>query len=157
MADSTTNLDVIDELQEGIVDRINELVDAASVGTYWGRRGSACVGLTWAYYGGVVDIAGVMTRIANGTLSLTANQANIYIEHTTAGVVSFNTSGFTAGSIPDYKAVTGASTVTSYQDFRAASMALSAILALLDIDGWSWSGDVLTITRNGKQVQLELE
>jgi hypothetical protein len=73
---------------------------------------------------------GITTTVANNVaaLVLTASATN-YIESTTAGVVSKNTTGFTAGSIPLYTVVTGASSVLSYTDQRAypyGSVAINA-------------------------------
>jgi hypothetical protein len=58
-----------------------------------------------------------MTQVANSAIALTASSTN-YIETTRAGVVSKNTTGFTAGSIPLYTVVAGAATITSYTDYR---------------------------------------
>jgi hypothetical protein len=125
MADSTTNLDQIPESssQKGAI--ANALFDAASSALVFGRRSSACAGLTWGYYGGVLPVAGVPTTIANGTLTLAASQTN-YVEATTAGVVSSNTSAFTGGRLQLYTVVTGASTVTSYTDKRYSGLGVSA-------------------------------
>lgn len=74
-------------------------------------------GLTWQYYGGMWLADGVLTNIADGSLTLSASTTN-YVETTRAGVASFNTTGFTAGSIPLYSIVTGASSITSFIDYR---------------------------------------
>jgi hypothetical protein len=74
--------------------------------------------LNWYWYGSNVVVDGVLTQIGNNVLALAAS-ANNYIEITRAGAISRNATGFTPGSIPLYLAVTGASTVTSYTDYRA--------------------------------------
>jgi hypothetical protein len=117
MANSTTNLDELVQGQEEKEVTANELFDSSSPATFLGRHGSACTGLTWGFYGGRMQVDGVLTTIANGTVSLSASTTN-YVEATRAGVVSRNTTGFTAGSIPLYTIITGASTVTSYTDER---------------------------------------
>lgn len=117
MANSTTNLDELVQGQEEKEVTANELFDSSSPATFLGRHGSACAGLTWGFYGGRMQVDGVLTTIANGTVSLSASTTN-YVEATRAGVVSRNTTGFTAGSIPLYTIITGASTVTSYTDER---------------------------------------
>jgi hypothetical protein len=118
MANSTTNIDTIasGQLQPEVT--ANQYFDAASPATLFGRRGSATSGLTWAYYGGRMYVDGVLTAIANGTVTLTSSNTN-YVEATRAGVVSCNTTGFTAGRIPLYTVVVGASAPTSYTDERA--------------------------------------
>lgn len=121
MANSSTNLDTISESQAGKATAANEVLDALSPASLFGRRASTCAGLTWGYYGGPMLLDGVLTGIANGTVTLTGSATN-YIEATRAGVVSKNTTAFTAGSIPLYTVVVGASTVTSYTDHRPWAM-----------------------------------
>jgi len=122
MANSTSNLDTISAGQAGKETTANALFDAGSPATLFGRRAAGCTALTWAYYGGPMIITGTPTRIANGSISLPAS-STLYLEATTAGVVSINTVGWTSGQIPLYKIVTSASTVTNYEDWRC--MALS--------------------------------
>lgn len=119
MSGSTPLLDLIAQSQSSKEVTANDLFNAGSPATLFGRRGSLCSGLSWFYYGGVMLVDGVLTAIANNAaaLALTASATN-YIEATRAGVVSKNTTGFTAGAIPLYTAVTGASSVTSYTDVR---------------------------------------
>lgn len=119
MANSTTNLDTLVYSQASKETTANALFDAGSPATLFGRRATTTTALTWGYYGGMLMVDGVLTSIANGTVALTASTTN-YVEATRAGVVSKNTTGFTAGSIPLYTVVTGASTVSSYTDHRTA-------------------------------------
>lgn len=118
MADSTTTLDLLTVGQAGKETTANELFDAGSPAVLFGRRATTTTGLTWGYYGGDLEVDGGLTSIANGTLTLAASSTN-YVEATRAGVVSSNTTGFTAGRIPLYEVVTGTSTITSYTDRRA--------------------------------------
>jgi len=120
MSGSTTNLDLLTQSQGSKEITANALFDAGSPATIFGRRASLCSGLNWFYYGGTMLIDGVLTTIANNAaaLVLSASTTN-YVEATRAGVVSKNTTGFTAGQIPLYTIVTGASSVTSYTDNRA--------------------------------------
>jgi hypothetical protein len=117
MSNSTTLLDIISALQASKEATANAMFDAASTAMLFGRRASACSALTWGYYGGRMLVDGVLTAVANGTVALTASTTN-YVEATRAGVVSKNTTAFTAGSIPLYTIVTGTATVTSYTDER---------------------------------------
>lgn len=119
MANSTTNLDLLVFSQAAKETTANALSDAGSPATLYGRRASTTSGLTWGYYGGRVVANGTSTSIANGTIALTASSTN-YLEVTpSTGAVSKNTTGFGTGKIPLYSVVTGASTVTSYTDYRA--------------------------------------
>jgi hypothetical protein len=74
-------------------------------------------GLVYAYLGGVTWIAGAAAQVAGGTLALTPS-ANNYIERTSAGLVSKNTTGFTAGKIPMALVATSATGITSIIDYR---------------------------------------
>lgn len=96
----------------------NENFTAVAAAGLFGRRAVGISGLTWAYFGGTLYTDGVAAEIADGTVSLT-NAATNYIEATRAGVVSANTTGFTAGRMPLYTAVTAGSVITSYVDKRA--------------------------------------
>jgi len=118
VANSTTILDLLFSAQAGKETAVNELADAASPAMIFGRRGSVCSGLTWGYYGGTLLVDGVLSAIVNGSLTLSGSVTN-YIESDRSGTVSSNTTGYTAGSIPLYTVVCGASTVTSYTDDRA--------------------------------------
>ncbi len=129
MANSTTNLDTIVSSQAAKEAAANAVFDAASPATLYGRRASTCTGLTWGYYGGNVLVNGVLTQIANGTLALTASTTNYIEANPTTGAVSSNTTGFTAGRVPLYSVVTGASTVTSYTDQRLAVPDVTGLLA----------------------------
>jgi hypothetical protein len=73
--------------------------------------------LTWGYFGGPIQVDGVLTAIADSTVALTLSATN-YVEATRAGVVSANTTGFTAGRCPLYTLVCSASAVTSETDHR---------------------------------------
>ncbi len=118
MSSSTSLLDLISQSQGSKELTANALFNAASPATLFGRRDNGCLGLVWAYYGGLIVVDGVATSIANGTLTLTASSGVNYIETTRAGVVSKNTTGFTPGSIPLYSATAGASTIMPWTDYR---------------------------------------
>jgi hypothetical protein len=119
MSNSTTNLDTISTAQSNKEAVANALFDASSPASLWGRHASACNLLTWGYYGGSYTIGTTVNTIANGTLTLAASTTTYVQADPTTGLVTQNTSGFTAGQIPLYKIVTGATTVTSYTDCRS--------------------------------------
>lgn len=120
MSSSTSLLDLLVQSQASKEVTTNNLFNAGSTATLFGRRESLCTGLNWYHYGGYMVVDGALTSIANNAsaLVLTASSNN-YIEATRAGVVSANTTSFTPGRIPLYLAVTGTSTVTSYTDYRS--------------------------------------
>ena len=128
MSNSTTLLDLIAQSQSSKEVTANALADAGSPATLFGRRASLCSGLNWFYYGGIMLIDGVLTAISNNAaaLALSASTTN-YVEATRAGVVSKNTTGFTAGSIPLYTIVTGAKVLlTSVPDILGALLPATA-------------------------------
>ena len=129
MSNSTITFDAIIQSQSAKEITANAMLDAVSPASLYGRRQSTSSGLTWGYYGGNVLINGVLTQIANGTLSLTASTTNYVQALPDSGAVSSNTTGFTAGSIPLYTVITGASTVTSYTDHRLATPEFTGRLA----------------------------
>lgn len=129
MADSSTHLDPVTAVSYSKETLVNALLDAASPALTYGRRASTTSGLTWGYYGGKVTLAGVITAVANGTVTLTASTTNYVEAHPDTGAVSKNTTGFTAGYLPLYTIVTGTSSVTSYTDQRTLALATNATLA----------------------------
>jgi hypothetical protein len=119
MADSSGSLpDTIDtaDAQKEVI--ANEFMYAASVAILFGNRASTTAATTWGYYGGDLELDGVITQVASGTVALTVSSTN-YVEATRAGVVSANTTGYTPGRIPLYRVVVGASSITSWNDDRA--------------------------------------
>lgn len=95
----------------------NELFKSVSPAGIFGRKHTTTTGLTWGYYGGYLNVAGTLTSISDGTVSLTGSTTN-YVESTTAGVVSANATAFTPGRIRLYTVTTGVSTISSYIDYR---------------------------------------
>lgn len=129
MSNSTITFDALIQSQSAKEITANAMLDAVSPASLYGRRQSTSSCLTWGYYGGNMLINGVLTQIANGTLSLTASTTNYVQALPASGAVSSNTTGFTAGSIPLYTIITGASTVTSYTDHRLATPEFTGRLA----------------------------
>ncbi len=117
MSNSTTLLDQISSSQASKEVTANAIDDAESPAALFGRRASTTTALTWGYYGGVITVDGVLTAIANGTVALSASLTN-FVEADRAGTVTKNTTAFTAGRTPLYSIVAGASTITSYTDYR---------------------------------------
>lgn len=129
MSSSTSNIDLISSSQAAKEVTANDALNAASPAMLFARRGTTSSALTWGYYGGVISVDGVLTTIANGTLTLTAS-TTCYVEVDRTGVVQFNIVGYTAGNYPLYTVITGAATVTSYTDNRLRKRKATARLAL---------------------------
>lgn len=117
MADSTAKLTQLTDGQASKEATVNELMAALSIGSAFARRQSSS-GLNWDYYG--VDrwyINATATVKANTTLALTASSTR-YVAADRALVVTENATAFPANMLALYKIITGASTVTSYEDHR---------------------------------------
>ena len=116
-----TTLTQVSETQADKTTTINEIAEALSMAGLFGIRRDATTGLTFGYYGGEIWVNGVLTTIANGTTLLAASSTN-YVEATTAGVVSDNATGFTAGQIPLFTVTTNASGITAITDHRITNL-----------------------------------
>lgn len=130
MSNSTSLLDILAESQANKEEKADALFDACSQAALFGRRDSTSSGTTWGYYGGRLLVRGVPTAIANGTVVLTVSTIN-YVEANGAGVVSVNTSAFSADKYPLYEiscSSLGASTWTDHRpiDFDPASLVVAA-------------------------------
>lgn len=90
-------------------DRNQRTIDPFKPGTH--------SGLDFAYGVGIARADNAVARVAAGTVALTDDATN-YIETTTAGVVSANTTGFTVGSIPLFTVTTSGGAITAVQDDR---------------------------------------
>lgn len=97
------------------MDQIDKYI-GSNMASLFGRR-SDTTALTWQYHGGTYNVDGAFVSIADGSLTLTASTTN-YIETTIAGVVSRNTTGFSANQIPLYEVVTDAAGITTETDRR---------------------------------------
>lgn len=79
MGDSTTNLSTISQAQQQKEVTANGLYDALSPSSFFGRKDDSA-NLTWSYYGAKLDLDGVLTTIANGTIALTPSVNPTWIQ-----------------------------------------------------------------------------
>ncbi len=118
MADSTSPIQQI-AAGSNAVDRVNENFDAASPALMYGRDARTTAGLTWGFVGGRWG----GTAIASGTVALTASTTNYVVVNRSTGAVSVSTATTNwdngATYARAYRVLTGADSVTSYQDHRA--------------------------------------
>ena len=117
MSDSTSKLAQLTAGQASKEITVNELLAALSIGAYFARKQSTS-GLSWDYYG--LDrwyINAAPTTKANTTVTLTASSTR-FVSADRALVVTENATAFPANQLALYSIVTGASTVTSYEDHR---------------------------------------
>lgn len=118
MADSTSNIDPIIQSQASKEVTANNALNALSRAADFARRESTSSGLTWGFHGTprwYVN-AGAVVK-ANGTVTLTASSTR-YVSADRALAVTESATAFPANRLAMYKAVTGASTVSSYEDHR---------------------------------------
>jgi hypothetical protein len=145
MSDSTTILDLLQTNQASKEVTANALFDALSGSALFGRRASTSVGLTWGYYGGRMTQAdGSILTVANGSFALTPSATNyIYSDN---GVIGHTTTAPTGWPGPLvgtkralYAVVCGASTVTSYTDYRVPGTGSSGSVKLPFKDSRSYN------------------
>jgi hypothetical protein len=118
MANSTNTYPIISASQASKEVTANVMDLAGSPALLWGIK--SLIGLELTLMEGVLNVAGTPTQIAEDSLTLTGSATN-YVEATTAGVLSSNTSGFTGGRLPLYTIVMGVSAYTSYTDHRSSA------------------------------------
>lgn len=121
LLDSGVNLDPVQ-----LFDDIFDAIAAGSIGitapaanvdalaldnTLFGQDTDTTTGLTLGYKAGFFYNGSVLVAVAAGTIALSASNTN-YVEVSPTGVVSKNTVGFTAGSIPLYLVTTGSSSIS---------------------------------------------
>lgn len=124
MSHSNTLLDTISSGQSSKEVTANELFDAGSPATLFGRRASTTSGLTWGYYGGVVSVGGALELLANGTVTLTNNAVNylVYDDSASPTGVVVGTGSWPSG-VRLYAITVSGGAVTEYFDWRAGASA----------------------------------
>jgi hypothetical protein len=103
-------------------------------------------GLTFAYKAGRLFNGTAIVSVAAGTVLLSSSTTN-YVEVSRAGVVSKNTVGFTAGSIPLYEITTGASTITAVANRKTL---------LSSLPNGGWPGSTLSVAAATKELLVYL-
>ncbi len=117
MSDSTPKVDQISQSQAGKETTANEIFNGLSIAALFGRR-AATTALTWHYTG--VDrwyVNATAVTKANASIALTASSTR-YLAADRALAVTENATAFPADKLALYRAVTGASSVSSYEDHR---------------------------------------
>lgn len=121
MSDSTINLEQLDAAQAAKEVTANQLFDAASPATIFGRHAEACAGLTFAYYGG--RFGGV--AVANGANLCGASTTTYMVVNRSTSAVSFSTANTNWNDATNYarayKITTDIAAVTGYEDHRAGA------------------------------------
>lgn len=166
------NLELLDQIVFGMVRPdipVNENFIAARPAAAFGRIGRLCIGLQWAYYGGLYMVADTPTVVPGAVINLTDN-VTTYIRISDAGIVDATTSippGWPARysiftALHDVTTLSGA--VTAWNEYRVSmvsngALTLAAVLSVLGIDNWVITGSgpyAITITKGAYSTQLDL-
>lgn len=102
----------IDNGNIGVTAAARDVDAVAKDSNAFAQDADTTTGLTFGYKAGRFFNGASIVEVSAGTLALTNNTTN-YVEVTSAGVVSTNTSGFTAGRLPLYTVVTSGGAITT--------------------------------------------
>jgi len=91
---------------------------AGTISGYYAEDAGSHSGLNFGYFGGKVHNDNVVTTTADGTVLLTDATTNYVEVHPGTGVVSKNTTAFTAGRIPLFTVTTSGGTISVVTDQR---------------------------------------
>jgi hypothetical protein len=123
MSDSTTPFGTIAIGQGDQATKANALFDASAPVAIYAKKYATTSGLTLGYHGGKISVNGVVTVIADGTLSLTASTTNYVEANPSTGAVTKNTTAYTPGYWRIGRAVTGTASITTWYDDRFLNFA----------------------------------
>lgn len=95
----------------------NDNFESCAPMAIFSERVAGTSALNFGFYGGILNVDGTLTTIADGAVALTASATN-FVEVTRAGVMAANIVGFGADRWPLFTIVTGVSTITTTTDNR---------------------------------------
>lgn len=101
----------------GIVAADKDVDSLAKGGGAFSYDPDTTTGLTFGYKLGRVVFAGSVVEVAAGTIALTASNVN-YVEVDSAGTVSKNVSGWTAGKVRLWKITTGSAAISLVENAK---------------------------------------
>ena len=123
MADSTTPFGTIALGASNQTSKANALFDACVPVAIYGKNAATTTGLTLGLHGGKIGINGVVTVVADSTTTLSASTTNYVEANPSTGAVTKNTTSYTPGYWRIGRAVTGASSITTWYDDRFLNFA----------------------------------
>lgn len=123
MSDSTTPFGTISTSQGNQTAKANALFDASAPVAIYAKKAADTSGLTLGYHGGKISVNGVVTVIADGTVSLSASTTNYVEANPSTGAVTKNTTAYTPGYWRIGRAVTGTASITTWYDDRFLNFA----------------------------------
>lgn len=168
MADFATHIDLLSGETDGLLEKIDALIDAASPALTFGRRAHLCIGFTFAIYGGKKSVDGVPTEKTNQTFDLSPYPSStVYLywkPDNTFELTDSEPADWPAppedGAEALYTLTTDGDGVTGWIDHRTGgggAISKAAILAALGIDDWVVTSEDITITKGAKTIVLDLE
>ena len=101
---------------------IFDKLDQAIMSNNFAENSSSHSGLNFYYLNGRLMDGTTLREVAAGSVALTDDTTN-YVEVSTAGTVSANTTGFTSGSIPLFTVITASGSISTVNDKRSYMMA----------------------------------
>lgn len=118
MSDSTAPLGTVLLNNINQTAHANALFDALAPVGIFALNKYATSGTNLVLHGGKLNIGGVVTVIADQSLTLTASTTNYIMASPLTGALSVNTTGYVAGYWRIARAVTGTSVITTWYDDR---------------------------------------
>ena len=118
MSDSTTPFGTVSNSQGNQTAKANALFDACVPTAIYANKVATTSGLTFAFHGGKISVNGVVTVIADGTVTLAASTTNYVEANPSTGAVTKNVSAYTPGYWRIGRAVTGTAAITTWYDDR---------------------------------------
>lgn len=107
----------IDSGSIGITAEAKSIDSLAGNGGNFAHDPDTTTGLTFGYKAGRAVFAGSVVEVPAGTVVLSASSVN-YVEVSSAGTVSKNTVGWTAGSVRLWKITTGTSSISTIENAK---------------------------------------
>lgn len=163
MSDSTTPFGSVAIGQGDQATKANALFDAVAPVAIYSLKSATTTGLSLGYHGGKISVNGVVTVIADGTLSLTLSSTNYVEVNPSTGVISKNITAYTPGYWRIGRAVAGTASITTWYDDRFLNFGqqtrmltrafptdanYTALAAEVDVDVINISAGVVTATRD---------
>ena len=123
MSDSSTPFGTIAIGQGDQSTKANALFDASAPVAIYAKKYATTSGMALGYHGGKISVNGVVTVIADGTVTLSSSTTNYVEANPLTGAVTKNATAYTPGLWRIGRAVTGASSITTWYDDRFLNFA----------------------------------
>jgi hypothetical protein len=136
----------IDSGSIGITAEAKSIDSLAGNGGNFAHDPDTTSGLVFGYKAGRAVFAGSVVEVSAGTVTLSASNVN-YVEVNSAGTVSKNTVGWTAGSARLWKITTGTSTISTIENAK---------VLMSTIQSGAVTGSLLSTAAATKEIAIDL-